>query len=108
MVNAGAILVLSLLLNLSEVDMSLAEKFDWVMNYFKVSPALIIHLTTTRHPRTARVFVFVRTVKRPLVAFACERVLINNFGSYMSFMNCWLLYVRSSSNICVLKLIFAS
>ncbi|XP_046647424.1 glutaminase liver isoform, mitochondrial-like isoform X1 [Daphnia pulicaria] len=35
MVNAGAILVLSLLLNLSEVDMSLAEKFDWVMNYFK-------------------------------------------------------------------------
>lgn len=38
MVNAGAILVLSLLLNLSEVDMSLAEKFDWVMNYFKVSP----------------------------------------------------------------------
>lgn len=37
MVNAGAILVLSLLLNLSEVDMSLAEKFDWVMNYFKVS-----------------------------------------------------------------------
>lgn len=41
MVNAGAILVLSLLLNLSEVDMSLAEKFDWVMNYFKVSPSLI-------------------------------------------------------------------
>lgn len=40
MVNAGAILVLSLLLNLSEVDMSLAEKFDWVMNYFKVSPVL--------------------------------------------------------------------
>lgn len=37
MVNAGAILVLSLLLNLTEVDMSLAEKFDWVMNYFKVS-----------------------------------------------------------------------
>ena len=37
MVNAGAIVVLSLLLNLSEVDMSLAEKFDWVMNYFKVS-----------------------------------------------------------------------
>ena len=37
MVNAGAILVLSLLLNLSEADMSLAEKFDWVMNYFKVS-----------------------------------------------------------------------
>ena len=40
MVNAGAILVLSLLLNLSEVDMSLAEKFDWVMNYFKVSLSL--------------------------------------------------------------------
>ena len=40
MVNAGAILVLSLLLNLSEVDMSLAEKFDWVMNYFKVSFAV--------------------------------------------------------------------
>ena len=37
MVNAGAIVTLSLLLNLSEVDMTLAEKFDWVMNYFKVS-----------------------------------------------------------------------
>ena len=38
MVNAGAIIVVSLLMNLSEVDMSLSEKFDWVLNYFKVSP----------------------------------------------------------------------
>lgn len=35
MVNAGAIIVVSLLMNLSEVDMSLSEKFDWVLNYFK-------------------------------------------------------------------------
>lgn len=46
MVNAGAILVLSLLLNLTEVDMSLAEKFDWVMNYFKVS---LNHLLLASH-----------------------------------------------------------
>ena len=46
MVNAGAILVLSLLLNLSEVDMSLAGKFDWVMNYFKVSFQLHFNITT--------------------------------------------------------------
>ena len=44
MVNAGAILVLSLLLNLSEADMSLAEKFDWVMNYFKVSSPNYSHI----------------------------------------------------------------
>lgn len=37
MVNAGSIVVLSLLLNLTQVEMSLAEKFDWVMNYLKVS-----------------------------------------------------------------------
>ena len=37
MVNAGAIIVCSLLMELIEKEMSLAEKFDYVNAYFKVS-----------------------------------------------------------------------
>lgn len=36
MINAGAILVCALLKTLVKPEMSLAEKFDYVMNYFKV------------------------------------------------------------------------
>lgn len=37
MINAGAILVCSLLKTLVKPEMTLAEKFDYTMNYFKVS-----------------------------------------------------------------------
>lgn len=37
MINAGAILVCSLLKTLVKSEMTLAEKFDYTMNYFKVS-----------------------------------------------------------------------
>ena len=57
MVNAGAILVLSLLLNLSEVDMSLAEKFDWVMNYFKVSLSFFDQDRTPFFSRSMSMFI---------------------------------------------------
>lgn len=36
MINAGAILVCALLKSLIKPDMTLAEKFDFTMNYFKV------------------------------------------------------------------------
>lgn len=36
MINAGAILVCSLLKTLVKPEMTLAEKFDYTMNYFKV------------------------------------------------------------------------
>jgi len=36
MINAGAILVCSLLKTLVKPEMTLAEKFDFTMNYFKV------------------------------------------------------------------------
>lgn len=50
MVNAGSIVVLSLLLNLREVDMSLAEKFDWVTSYLKVSRGLASRRFATSFP----------------------------------------------------------
>lgn len=37
MINAGAILVCALLKTLVKPDMTLAEKFDFTMNYFEVS-----------------------------------------------------------------------
>lgn len=37
MINAGAILVCALLKTMAGPDMSLAEKFDFTMNYFEVS-----------------------------------------------------------------------
>lgn len=37
MINAGAILVCSLLKTIVKPDMTLAEKFDFTMNYFEVS-----------------------------------------------------------------------
>jgi glutaminase len=37
MINAGAILVCTLLKTLVTPEMTLAEKFDFTMNYFKVS-----------------------------------------------------------------------
>lgn len=37
MINAGAILVCSLLKTLVKPDMTLAEKFDFTMNYFEVN-----------------------------------------------------------------------
>lgn len=42
MINAGAILVCSLLKTLVHQDMTLAEKFDFTMNYFEVSKISII------------------------------------------------------------------
>jgi glutaminase len=36
MINAGAILICSLLKTLVHPEMTLAEKFDFIMNYFKV------------------------------------------------------------------------
>lgn len=36
MINAGAILVCALLKTLAASEMSLAEKFDFTMNYFEV------------------------------------------------------------------------
>lgn len=37
MINAGAILVCALLKTLAKPEMTLAEKFDFTMNYFEVS-----------------------------------------------------------------------
>lgn len=37
MINAGAILVCALLKTLAHPEMTLAEKFDFTMNYFEVS-----------------------------------------------------------------------
>lgn len=37
MINAGAILVCALLKTLAKPDMTLAEKFDFTMNYFEVT-----------------------------------------------------------------------
>lgn len=37
MINAGAILICSLLKTLVHPDMTHAEKFDYIMDYFKVS-----------------------------------------------------------------------
>lgn len=41
MINAGAILVCSLLKSLVEPEMTLAEKFDYTMNFFKVRISLL-------------------------------------------------------------------
>lgn len=41
MINAGAILVCSLLKSLVEPEMTLAEKFDYTMNFFKVCISLL-------------------------------------------------------------------
>lgn len=37
MINAGAIIVCAVINTLAKPEMSLAEKFDFVMNYFEVS-----------------------------------------------------------------------
>ena len=37
MINAGAILTASLLQTIVRPEMKHSEKFDWIMNYFKVS-----------------------------------------------------------------------
>lgn len=42
MINAGAILVCALLKTLVKPEMTLAEKFDFTMNYFEVSVYLTI------------------------------------------------------------------
>lgn len=79
MVNAGAILVLSLLLNLSEVDMSLAEKFDWVMNYFKVSPPLPFYANECfpcAHFFRAVRLRCIRTVRDDLVCMECLSMVV--------------------------------
>lgn len=39
MINAGAILTASLLQTIIRPEMKHSEKFDWLMNYFKVSIA---------------------------------------------------------------------
>lgn len=44
MINAGAILVCALLKTLVKPDMTLAEKFDFTMNYFEVSNQDIIYM----------------------------------------------------------------
>lgn len=40
MINAGAILVCALLKTLAKPEMTLAEKFDFTMNYFEVHHTL--------------------------------------------------------------------
>jgi hypothetical protein len=43
MINAGAILVCTLLKTLVTPEMTLAEKFDFTMNYFKVSGSVFAY-----------------------------------------------------------------
>lgn len=42
MINAGAILICALLKTLVKPEMTMAEKFDFTMNYFEVSPVFIV------------------------------------------------------------------
>jgi hypothetical protein len=46
MINAGAILVCTLLKTLVTPEMTLAEKFDFTMNYFKVSSLMFMFIHT--------------------------------------------------------------
>jgi hypothetical protein len=46
MINAGAILVCALLKTLVTPEMTLAEKFDFTMNYFKVSSLIFMYILT--------------------------------------------------------------
>lgn len=52
MINAGAILVCSLLQTLVKPELTLAEKFDYVQHYFSVSFILYLALTILNKKNT--------------------------------------------------------
>ncbi len=45
-VNAGAILIMSLLQRHIQPDMSMASKFDYLLNYYRRSPPLYVIIDT--------------------------------------------------------------
>lgn len=66
MINAGAILICALLKTLVKPDMTLAEKFDFTMNYFEVSSKAMTILAQfdVKSLRAALLFTFLEVSGR--------------------------------------------